>query len=199
MVSDWIEAKTLPVARLLVARLDRRAYDVVIRVDSIVVNERPSGIKRSFYLLHQLKEFCLAVDASRRPPASRRRGDAGALPWRGRWQPRAGATADELKNEVGRLHETIAILRGKRRQTEAERDRWERLARDLEAELSVLRGFGLPAKGAYEGSDKFRRAKKVVARLTHPDATGATGVEATIREKLFKEFWAEFERIEAER
>jgi hypothetical protein len=38
----------------------------------------------------------------------------------------------------------------------------------------------------------------VLARLTHPDSNGATWIEAEIRERLFKEFWSEFERIEAE-
>jgi hypothetical protein len=100
----------------------------------------------------------------------------------------------ELENEIARLHETIAVLRNKRRQAEAECDQWRRLARGLEAELIERSGL---AGGRLAMLDKFRRAKTMVARLTHPDSVGATGLEARIREQLFKEFWAELERIEA--
>ncbi|MBV8889109.1 MAG: hypothetical protein JO305_05510 [Alphaproteobacteria bacterium] len=200
MVWDWIEPKTLAVVRMITARIDRRWYDVVIRPDRVVVSERPTGRQRSFYLLRQLEDFCVGLGAAPKAQevAPRRTTEPVAPPWRGRWQPRPAASPEELKNEVARLHETVTILRNKRRQAEAERDRWERLARNLEAELIEMRGLTGPAAGSFAAADRYRRAKKAVARLTHPDSAGATGLEAKIREKLFKEFWAEFERIEAE-
>jgi hypothetical protein len=197
MSRDWIEPKTLPLVRLIVARIDRRRYDVVVRPDRVIVSERPNGGQRCFYLVHQLEDFCAGPGAARQR-AARRRGDETALPWRDRWRPRSDATIDEMINEIARLHEAVVILRGKRSHAERDRDRWERLARALEAELSAVRGIAPRMNGHRAGADKFRQAKKAVARLTHPDSTGATGIEATIREKLFKEFWAEFQRIEAE-
>ena len=196
MIWDWIEPKTLPVVRLIAARIDRRWYDVTIRPDRVTVMERPTSRQRSFYLLHQLEDFCGGLGARQGQPTESR-ASAGVPPWRARWKPRPGASTEELKNELARLHETIAALRNRRRQAEIERDRWEQLARGLEAELVALRGPA-PSFGHRSGADKFRRAKKAVARLTHPDTAGASGLEARIRERLFKEFWAEFERIEAE-
>lgn len=105
----------------------------------------------------------------------------------------------EARREIVRLHEMINQLHRQRRQLREDRDRWERLARDLENELRILRsaeqsGMATPLATA----NRFRRAKIVLARLTHPDSSGATGIEASIRAKLFQEFWAEFERIETE-
>ena len=43
---------------------------------------------------------------------------------------------------------------------------------------------------------RFRAAKAAFARLYHPDRTRTEGIERLIREQVFKEFWAEIERIE---
>lgn len=104
----------------------------------------------------------------------------------------------DAKREILRLHEEINQLHRQRRRLRDERDRWERLARDLEDQLAALRAGEPGAAGMIAAADRFRRAKTVLARLTHPDSSGATGVEASIRAKLFQEFWAEFERIEAD-
>lgn len=105
----------------------------------------------------------------------------------------------DARREILRLHELINQLHSQRRRLREDRDKWERLARELERELVALRrgGPGDPASPLI-AAEKFRRAKILLARLTHPDTSGATGIEAGIRATLFREFWAEFERIEAE-
>jgi hypothetical protein len=101
--------------------------------------------------------------------------------------------------EILRLHDMINQLHRQRRRLREERDRWERLARELERELVRLqRGESRDMATPLIAADKFRRAKIVLARLTHPDTSGASGIEAGIRASVFREFWAEFERIEAE-
>jgi len=102
----------------------------------------------------------------------------------------------DARREILRLHETINQLHRQQRRLRDDRDRWERLARELERELVALRRGD--ATNPLIAADKFRRAKFLLARLTHPDTSGAKGIEAGIRASVFREFWAEFERIEAE-
>lgn len=111
----------------------------------------------------------------------------------------ANFTDPDVHREILRLHDMINQLHRQRRRLREERDRWQRLARELERELVALRrGESRDMANPLIAADKFRRAKIVLARLTHPDASGASGIEAGIRATLFREFWAEFERIEAE-
>jgi len=105
----------------------------------------------------------------------------------------------DTHREILRLHEMINQLHRQHRRLREDRDKWERLARELERELVVLRHAETGAIASpLLAADKFRRAKILLARLTHPDTSGATGVEAGIRATVFREFWTEFERIEAE-
>lgn len=122
------------------------------------------------------------------------------LPLAERSDARLAALAEpDVRREMLRLHDTINQLHRQRRRLREDRDRWERLSRELERELVSLRdGEQRGAASPLVTADKFRRAKMVLARLTHPDANGASGIEADIRASLFQEFWAEFERIEAE-
>jgi hypothetical protein len=117
-----------------------------------------------------------------------------------RWDARVATFADpDVHREILRLHDMINQLHRQRRSLREERDRWERLARELERELVGLqRGGARDIANPLIAAEKFRRAKIVLARLTHPDTSGASGIEAGIRASVFREFWAEFERIEAE-
>lgn len=64
---------------------------------------------------------------------------------------------------------------------EDERRRWRVPRRETEA----------PGDDA-----KFRRAKAVFARLFHPDSILDDAVEREIRTEIFKQYWAELERID---
>ena len=50
---------------------------------------------------------------------------------------------------------------------------------------------------ARESDEKFRRAKSAFARRYHPDRVSGNGEETRIRTEVFKDFWEEFQRIEA--
>jgi hypothetical protein len=60
----------------------------------------------------------------------------------------------------------------------------------LEQELTELRKS--------KPHHKFEEAKKAFAKLYHPNASlSQSPLEATLRAEIFKEFWAELERIDA--
>ena len=44
---------------------------------------------------------------------------------------------------------------------------------------------------------KFREIKNRFARRYHPNSLSSTGIEAIVRTEIFKEFWADFEEVEA--
>lgn len=46
---------------------------------------------------------------------------------------------------------------------------------------------------------KFRQAKAAFARRYHPDRHDGGGIEAQVRTEVFRDFWAELQRIEGGR
>ena len=76
-----------------------------------------------------------------------------------------------------------------------ERHRAECDALQAELRRRTTDGDARPTRdGTADG--KFRAAKRAFAKNFHPDRVSAGGVERTVRELLFKEYWAELRRIE---
>lgn len=72
-------------------------------------------------------------------------------------------------------------------------------ARASAAEQQLRRAEQRPAAAAPSGGDRrFTDAKRAFARLYHPNSSTGTGIEKVVRAEIFKEFWAELERIEAQ-
>ena len=91
------------------------------------------------------------------------------------------------QNRVRRLERRLAIAEG-------ERNRLRAAAMDTTAGISADRGGGGRPGAAWDV--KFKEAKRTFARRFHPNAQSADGREKEIREALFREFWADLERIE---
>jgi chromosome segregation ATPase len=101
-------------------------------------------------------------------------------------------TAVEADLETAK--QTIKRLRSAGRRAVAQRDQWEARAKELEGQLANLR-----PKNAENDNHKFAQTKRIFAKLYHPNAlVGLSPLEKVIRGELFKEFWAELERIERE-
>jgi len=60
----------------------------------------------------------------------------------------------------------------------------------------MVGGDAPPARDGAADHGKFRVAKHVFAKRFHPDRVSAGGVERTVREEVFKEYWADLRRIE---
>lgn len=105
--------------------------------------------------------------------------------------PNEAPTATETELEEAK--QTIATLREAGERAVVQRDQWEARAKQLEKQFTDLR--------RQEGhrDRKFEQAKRVFAKLYHPNAAIARSpLEAMIVGDVFKEFWAELERIELE-
>ena len=78
---------------------------------------------------------------------------------------------DEARASVGEFSSRIAVLQQKL------------------AESSVERATA-------GGEGRFRAVKAAFARMYHPDRIAHAGLERSLREQVFKEFWTEIEKIE---
>lgn len=121
-----------------------------------------------------------------------------------RWRIRTLQEENQgLQQEVavagGKGAQEIGALRLRLQEVEAKARRCdERLA---EAERAAQARAGdrstLPVPAAEGASDRrFQEAKRAFARRFHPDFVNATGTDRALRIDLFKEFWADLERIE---
>lgn len=96
--------------------------------------------------------------------------------------------AAELKNaeeRIDKLREAGMLLLRQRDQ--------------LQARVKELEGQAAEARPEAGASDRrFEQAKRVFAKLYHPNAlAGRSQLDIMVRGEVFKEFWAELERIEA--
>jgi hypothetical protein len=101
--------------------------------------------------------------------------------------PKSNALAVELK----RLNVTVEKLRAALKQVADHRDQ-------LKAQVENLTKLALPA--ADGGEDRrFETTKKAFAKFYHPNTwAGHSRLDVSVRAEVFKEFWAELERIEAD-
>ncbi len=70
-------------------------------------------------------------------------------------------------------------------------------AKAAEKSLKEISSSSNPEVGQ-GGDQKFEEIKRRFAKLYHPDNTSYTGLEATIRGEIFKEFWKEIEEVESD-
>jgi hypothetical protein len=93
----------------------------------------------------------------------------------------AEAQLQQAKETIDRLREAVKQWQG----------RAEQLARQL---------ADAPRQPRRAADDhKFTKVKRVFVKLYHPNAlNGRSQLDVTIRSEIFKEFWTELERIEAE-
>lgn len=71
-----------------------------------------------------------------------------------------------------------------------------RLHADEVRSLKTVREAAGVSTPKHAAGAKFREAKSAFARLFHPDRAQGDAREREIRTELFKQFWAELERIE---
>jgi hypothetical protein len=149
--------------------------------DHVIVLDSQRGSEITFFELRDLELFC-------RCHHTRDQTD-GDLETKGSKQPDEAETILLLQSRISELEHTIADLRRKGRRVVADRDRWEARARQLDTENSQL-------KITHEDK-KFRALKVAITRICHPDNYSSSGrLEALVRTEIFKELWAELEKIE---
>jgi outer membrane murein-binding lipoprotein Lpp len=132
----------------------------------------------------------------------------------------AGAQLATLQTRLQELEATVARLRQTGHSVVAQRDAARAEAASLrlalgasQQELARVRQhqeFEFLAKAVLRepappmvftapdpvDNSRFRAAKLAFARLYHPDRGGTSEMDRLIRSQVFKEFWAELERIE---
>ena len=97
----------------------------------------------------------------------------------------ARAEATSLRLALGTAQQELARVR--------QHEEFEFLAKAVLREPPPPVVFAAPDPA---DNGKFRAAKLAFARLYHPDRGGSSEIDRLIRSQVFKEFWAELERIE---
>ena len=97
----------------------------------------------------------------------------------------ARAEAASLRLALGNAQQELARVR--------QHEEFEFLAKAVLREPPPPMVFAAPDPAE---AGKFRQAKLAFARLYHPDRGGSSEMDRLIRSQVFKEFWAELERIE---
>jgi hypothetical protein len=122
-----------------------------------------------------------------------------------RSQPGEPFRSSEESETIAALRAQISSLKAAGREVIRQR---EQLRKELEharavvgalrRELESLRpsGTGAAPPDTAEDRGKFRRAKRAFAERFHPDRAMGGTMDRLIREQVFKEFWAELEKIE---
>jgi hypothetical protein len=201
---------------VLVAPRQRGKDDIMARGEKAFLDEieallRKRGIGYRRPTPHHLKVGAINVYSSRKlhvDGADESLPNAGApellrlLKERGVLGRSAGGEDDA---ELRALERRARRAEGERDEAREALDAAEKRLRDKSAECDELqarlrrRTSGAAAPPARDGAadgDKFRAAKRAFAKKFHPDRISAGGVERTVREEVFKEYWAELRQIE---
>jgi len=197
----------------ILAPLKPNTYEFVPGKQKFGVREKGRQMVRYFRTVDELENF---VRTAERNPARATEPARASEP-----SPRSvevGPSKAELertRRELGDAHEQIRRLedindelREKGKKVVADRDRWEQRAKELEQDLARARssaraGRPYPRFGqkqeADDDSPKIKKIKIAFAKICHPNNTRYTGVNASIRAEIFKEFWDQLEKIEREK
>jgi hypothetical protein len=96
-----------------------------------------------------------------------------------------------LTQELKRLNVTVEKLREALKRVAEHRD-------ELKTEVDRLKAIAAAAESD-PNHRRFEKAKLVFAKFYHPNAvTGRSRLDAAIRVEVFKEFWVELQKIEAQ-
>ena len=105
----------------------------------------------------------------------------------GRARTRIRELEEELAERIRDHDESTAALQTRLEAVEADARRYRQ----------HLEAIGAGKTADVEQLDhKFREARRTFARLYHPDQVPADDSDRTIRAEVFKEFWAELDRID---
>jgi hypothetical protein len=163
----------------LLSLLRGKRYNYRSDRDHVIVSDRETGSEITFFELRDLELFC-------RYHHTRDQSDRDQETKGSEKQLDETERTSLMQSRISDLECTIADLRRKGKRVVADRDQWEARARQLDTEL----------KNAHEDT-RFRALKVAITRICHPDNYSSSGkLEALVRAEIFKELWAELEKIE---
>ncbi len=182
----------------ILSQLKPNVYEFVHGKQKLGVRKKGSFMMRHFRTVAELEDF---IKSAEKNPA-RAAEDAAVLAAAPEPPPPREDVSKALwalREQIRRLEEINDELRAKGKKVVADRDNWERRAKELEKEIAGLRTAARRAQsGPASANQKIKRVKVAFAKLCHPNNIRAAGYEASIRAEIFKEFWEQLERIEAD-
>jgi len=96
------------------------------------------------------------------------------------------------KNESARFKRLIATYQTENENLQAQLTDAKKIINDLKS--------GRPSpNNSKKKNDKFDQVKKAFARKYHPNNIQSDGIDKLVREEIFKEFWKELQKIDADK
>lgn len=198
-------------AVFIMNHLDRRRFLEVRIGDQLMMIDRQTGDRYRLTILLDVIEFMDEIEGRVGIPTNFDGADKAII-----YFAEFGQTLDQARQMNFRRYraaeaeraawqvralEAESIIAGAQEKLSGLKENYDRLAAralSQEEELIAARS-ALAARGASAATKdpKFERAKKAFARHFHPNSGDHTGLEATLRAEVFKEFWSELEKIEA--
>jgi hypothetical protein len=173
----------------LLSLLKDSRYESRLQPNRVILFNRETDSEDTFFELYDLEFFCRNQESQAKTgDGNENRQSDLQKPFEPDGHEQAAAFS-AFQSRVSQLERAIADLRVKGKRAVADRDHWEAHARQLETENHQLK--------TSRGDAKFRALKVAITRICHPDNYSSSGrIEALARAELFKELWAELEKIE---
>ncbi len=103
----------------------------------------------------------------------------------------------ESKDELTGSDKIIEELRRKGKKAIASRDKWKKEAEDAQAKITALEKK-ISKLSTNNSDSKFKKVKHTFSQMYHPDKIVGDKFEKMIKQEIFKEFWQEIKKIDAE-
>lgn len=158
-------------------------YTIADAGEKIVLTAKQGNMKLFFYSLEDIvyaeKD---TTDPSWQPNVPPKRPDSG-----GKVEPEKDLSIEILQQEISRLKKSGRIII-------QQREEWRERA--LAAEKIVETSARNSASENSLDQNPYSTLKKFLARNFHPDNASGSNLEKIVRAEIFKEVWAEIDRID---
>ncbi len=165
----------------------RRTYDVTEEPSGLVFTQKAGDLRLFLYNMDEVLAAARRSHEARgevAPHHADERHDAPANP--DLQQPDVLQLA---RQTIVELLDRIAKLQAASKAIVEEREHWKYRAAQAE------KGLAQPVSGA--GDKRYDALRRFLAKQFHPDHAPGNGIEKMIRGEMFKEIWAQIDRIDA--
>ncbi len=167
----------------------RNTYTISQGDSGLILTQSDTGFRLFLYDMDEVLLAARRAQDAAGGPSARRPGEPNDR------QGASSSCADDLRTAretIAKLEARIVRLQTLGKAVTEERDQWKRRATKAEEHLGDSRRADSGA-----GDARYGTLRRFLAKQFHPDHAPGSGIEKMIRSEMFKEIWAEVERVDA--
>ena len=171
----------------------RRSFTVAEVSDHLVLTAKEGNLKLFFWELDDVVSKTDILETFYGSgPFSKRSGSEKRNQSHAKHEPSLDRSS--LERRIAELELQVERLRTAGKTVMEQREDWKRRALEAETKNS---GRPYPDLGDQTvGAQQYSALKRQLAKMFHPDNGTGSAIETMIREAMFKEIWAEVEKLE---